>query len=208
MGLELAVSPGTLVPRVETELLATAAIEMLRAQTGTVRVVDLCCGAGNLACAVAYYVPTAQVWATDVSEAAAALTRRNAQRLGLAARVSAYVGDLLTPLSGLGLEEQVDMIVCNPPYISERRLEADRAHLLEHEPREAFAAGPYGMAVHMRAVKDALTWLKPRGALLLEVGVGQDRQVQLLFERAGRYDDVQTLVNEAGEARVVHAVRK
>ena len=209
MGLELAVAPGTLVPRVETELLARTAIDSLRENASeNARVIDLGCGAGNLACAVAHYVPTARVWASDLSEASAKLTRLNAERLGLSARVTVCFGDLFAPLRGLGLEGTVDMIVCNPPYISDKRLEGDRAHLLEHEPREAFAAGPYGLDVHMRTVKDALAFLRPGGVLLFEVGVGQDRQVKLLFDRAKSYEGVRIVANDAGEGRVVLGSKK
>ena len=74
-------------------------------------------------------------------------------------------GDLFDALSGLQLEGTIDLIVCNPPYISDTRLKGDRALLLELEPREAFAAGPYGLSIHMRVTKDALRYLRPGGAL-------------------------------------------
>ena len=95
------------------------------------------------------------------------------------------------------------MIVCNPPYISEKRLETDRADLLEFEPREAFAAGPYGLSLHMRVVKDAVAFLRPGGLLLFEVGAGQDRQVKILFQRTNAYDDIRVVANDAAEGRVV-----
>lgn len=100
------------------------------------------------------------------------------------------------------------MVVCNPPYISEKRLENERAELLALEPREAFSAGPYGLSIHMRVVKDALNFLRPGGLLLFEVGLGQDRQVKILFERTRSYEDVSIVCNHAGEGRVVLGRRK
>jgi release factor glutamine methyltransferase len=98
--------------------------------------------------------------------------------------------------------------VCNPPYISDKRLEGERALLLDLEPREAFAAGPYGLGIHMRVVRDALAFLRPGGALLFEVGLGQDRQVKILFQRAREYERIEVARNAAGEGRVVLGYRK
>ena len=209
MGLDMLVAPGALVPRPETELLAHAALEALGGMdTAAPRVIDVCCGAGNLACALAHRLPQAHVWASDLTPEAIAVARRNVDALGLDARVSVHQGDLFAPLAALGLDNSIDAIVCNPPYISEKRLEGDRAELLEHEPREAFAAGPYGLAIHMRVVKDAIPFLRPGGVLLFEVGLGQARQVELLFQRARAYENVRSIANSAGEARVVAGVRR
>jgi release factor glutamine methyltransferase len=204
MGRELLVAPGALVPRPETELLGTAALNALRQMNlAEPRVIDMCCGAGNLACAIAHHVPGSRVWASDLTDGCVEAARANVAHLGFAERMQVFQGDLFSAFSGLGLEGAVDMIVCNPPYISERRLAGDRAHLLELEPREAFAAGPYGLSIHMRVVKDAPRFLRPGGILLFEVGLGQDRQVATLLERSRSYDGVRAVMNEAGESRVV-----
>lgn len=211
LGLDLLVAPGVLVPREETELLARTAIEALRpaAESGRpVQLVDLCCGAGNLACAIAWHLPALRVWACDLLPAAAALARRNAEALGLAGRVTVLAGDLLAPLAGLGLEGVVDAMVCNPPYISTGRLEGDRAALLEHEPREAFDGGPYGLGIHQRVVREAAAFLRPGAPLLMEIGAGQDRQVALLLQRAGRWTSAETRADSGGTPRVVLAYRK
>ncbi len=204
MGVRLLVAEGALIPRAETELLAGRALEELRrTETPSPRVIDMCCGAGNLACAIASHWTSAGVWASDLTEACVALARRNAEQLGLPERVRISQGDLFSGLAGLGLEGTVDVIVCNPPYISVGRLASDRAVLLEHEPREAFDGGPYGLSIHQRVVKEALPFLRPGGVLLFEVGLGQDRQVKLLFDRTRRYEDVSLTANAAGEVRVV-----
>jgi release factor glutamine methyltransferase len=210
MGLDLLVTPGVLVPRVETELLGRTAVEALDALAGNddagPRVVDVCCGAGNLACAIATRVAGARVWAADLTEACVDTARRNVERLGLDRRVSVHRGDLLGALDGLELAGTVDMVVANPPYISTARLtEGDRQHLLAHEPIEAFDGGPYGLSIHQRLTREAPTVLRAGGLLLFEFGLGQQRQVELLFRRARAFADVRFVSDAAGEPRVAVA---
>jgi release factor glutamine methyltransferase len=200
MNLDLLVERGVLMPRPETELLGNTALELLPENP---RVIDMCCGSGNLACAIASRKPDARVWASDLTDACVALARRNALHTGLAARLSIVQGDLFAGLKGL--EGTIDAVVCNPPYISQAKLAGERAVLLENEPREAFDGGPYGLSIHQRVIKDALPFLKPGGYLLFEIGLGQERQVQLLLQRTRAYEDIRAVANAAGEARVVVA---
>ncbi|MBR0875943.1 release factor glutamine methyltransferase [Bradyrhizobium japonicum] len=209
MGIELQVAPGALVPRPETELLGRTAVEALRrTHLPSPRIVDMCCGAGNLACAIALNIPDARVWASDLTDGCVELARRNAASQGAESRITVLQGDLFEALAGLQLEQTIDMIVCNPPYISEARLKGDRASLLTDEPREAFAAGPYGLSIHMRVTKDAPRYLRPGGLLLFEVGRGQDRQVATLLERNDAYENVSVVLDDAGAGRVVMAYAK
>jgi release factor glutamine methyltransferase len=210
MGLELAVVPGVLVPRVETELLARTALDLLSGMnTDSPRVIDMCTGAGNLACAIASHVTGASVWCSDLTDNCVAVARANVQQLGLADRVVVAQGDLFAGLEGLGLEDSIDLIVCNPPYISQKRLlDGDRSSLLAEEPREAFDGGPYGLSIHQRVVKEALPFLRAGGVLAFEFGLGQDRQVRILFERSGAYEEIRSVANESGEARVIHGRKK
>ena len=166
------------------------------------RVIDVCCGAGNLACAIASHVPDARVWATDLTDGCVGWARRNVEHLGLGDRVTVRQGDFPAGWPAARLEGSIDVIVCNPPYISSRRLAADRAALLEHEPREAFDGGPYGLTIHQRVLKEALPLLKPGGWLLFEIGEGQDRQITLLFQRARAYEAIGLAQNAAGTPRV------
>jgi len=207
LGIDLLCGPGALVPRPETELLGRTAIEKVRAAGPSPRVVDVCCGAGNLGCAIATLVPEARVWATDLTDGCVGWTRRNVEHLGLGDRMTVRQGDLFAGLADAGpdgssLDGTIDVIVCNPPYISTGRLAGDRAGLLDHEPREAFDGGPYGLTIHQRVLKEALPLLKPGGWLLFEIGEGQDRQIALLFQRARAYDAIDLARNAAGTPRV------
>jgi release factor glutamine methyltransferase len=200
MEVELLVERGVLVPREETELLGATALNLL---SENARVIDMCCGSGNLACALATRAPSSRVWASDLTEACVSLARRNAVFARVQNRVMVAQGDLFAALGGLGLEGTIDVVVCNPPYISQAKLAGERAALLENEPREAFDGGPYGLSIHQRVVKEALAFLKPGASLLFEIGLGQERQVKMLFERTRAYDDIRMVANAAGEVRVV-----
>jgi release factor glutamine methyltransferase len=212
MGVELHAAPGAIIARKETETLGHRAVGVLRERVkehGRQVVIDMCCGSGNLASAIAWHVEETEVWASDLTDGAIAVARKNVETLGLAHRVNVKQGDLFHPLhEETHLHGKVDLIVCNPPYISTGKLEKERAELLLREPREAFDGGPYGIAIHQRVVKEALTFLKPGGHLLFEIGVGQARQVTLLFGRARSYEEVEHVTDSTGEVRVLHSRRK
>lgn len=207
MSVMLELAPDVLVPRQETELLGRSAVAALRDGSADPVVIDMCCGSGNLALAIATEFPSARIWGADLTDSTVAVARRNAERLALQDRVAIRQGDLFGALDGDDLAGAVDMIVCNPPYISTARLEGESAHLLDAEPREAFDGGPYGISIHQRLVRDAVSFLKPGGWLLFEFGLGQDRQVAALIARAKAYEPVSFAADEAGVPRVAR-VRK
>ena len=208
MGVDVFVAPGALVPREETELLGRSALDVLKTLPTEPRLIDMCCGSGNLAVGIASNHPTVRVWASDLTDGAVGVARTNVERLGLTDRVDVRQGDLFAPLTGCGLEGTVDVVVCNPPYISTGKLAGDRAVLLEHEPREAFDGGPYGIAIFQRVVRDSTSFLKPGGYLLFEIGVGQEKQVTLLLGRTNCYDAPLVMRDSAGEPRVLVARMK
>lgn len=204
MGVELIVDSGALAPREETELLGYTALDAIRTSGSSApKVIDMCCGSGNLACAIAHHFPTVRVWASDLTDGCINVARRNIKHVGVSERVVIAQGDLFAGLAGFGLEGSIDVVVCNPPYISQSKLATDRAELLEHEPREAFDGGPYGISIQQRVVKEALPFLRPGGTLLFEIGLGQERQVKMLFDRVKEYEDIRLVANTAGEVRVV-----
>jgi HemK-like putative methylase len=209
MGVELYTSENVLVPREETEILGTNALRILkeRAQQKPQRIVDMCCGAGNLACGLASGLPGLSVWATDLSDACVNLARRNVGKLSLGDRVKVLQGDLFASIREAGLSE-LDAVVCNPPYISSTRLGGDRAVLLQHEPKAAFDGGPYGLTIHQRVVQEAKEFLSSGGWLMFEFGAGQDKLVQRLFDRNPGYDAPTFFNDSNGTARAVAAQKK
>lgn len=189
MGVEIELAPDVLVPREETELLGKNAVSILGSIEGAPVVVDMCCGSGNLAVAVACHCVEVRIWAADLTDSTVALARSNVLRHSLADRVTIRQGDLFAAIEADGLKSAVDMVVCNPPYISSSRLENESAHLLSSEPREAFDGGPYGISILQRMIREALDYLKPDGWLLFEFGEGQDRQVAALLARTKAYGE-------------------
>jgi HemK-like putative methylase len=148
------------------------------------------------------------VWAADLTEPCVDTARRNVRDHGLDDRVIVLPGDLFAAFDGLDLDGLIDAIVCNPPYISTRKLESDRKGLLLHEPREAFDAGPYGLSIHQRAIAQSAKYLRSGGRMFCEFGVGQSKQVAMLFDRTREYGPVTFACDRAGEPRVAMAQKK
>jgi release factor glutamine methyltransferase len=205
MGVQIEIAPGVFTPRDETETLGETVIKILRERSGRQLVVDMCCGTGNLACAVAKTIDDITIWAMDLTEQAAEVARRNVNRLGLADVIKVSHGDLFTPLDPQPLVSSIDLVMCNPPYISTSRLDGEKAYLVQSEPREAFDGGPYGLSIHQRVISEAVHFLKPGGWIALEIGQGQERQISALFKRSGGYAKEQHILDKRGISRVTVA---
>ncbi len=172
------------------------------------RLVDMCSGAGNLACALALNLPGAHVWAADIAQNSVSLARRNVARLGLDGQVEVFQGDYFTAFDGVGLESTIDAIVCNPPYIPTIKLDEERLELYRHEPREAFDGGPYGLSAHLQVLRQAAAFLRPGGALFCEFGIKQGPQIRGLFKLTRSYERFELINDEQGEPRVFLAVNR
>jgi len=181
---DLLVSPQTLIPRPETELLVELALERA-SPDAALRMADLGTGSGAIALALAHERPRARVIAVDVSDGALEIARANARALRLA-NLEFRQGDWLAPLAG----ERFDLIASNPPYIGD-----DDPHLregdLRFEPARALSSGPDGLAAIDTIVRDAPAHLHPGGWLLLEHGWEQGEPVRGLLRAAG-FEDVRT----------------
>jgi len=204
LDVQIEAGAGVLRPRAETELCGRTAIAKLR-ETGGSLLADVCCGTGNLACAIASAVPAVHGWALDLTPSCVALARANVARLGLGGRITVAQGDLFAPLAGQAFDGAIDVVTANPPYISTAKL-AQRPDL-SGEPREAFDGGPYGVTIHQRVARDAIALLRPGGWLVMEFGHGQDRQLELIIRRTRGYDAIELYNDEAGAPRVIAARR-
>jgi release factor glutamine methyltransferase len=199
MGYEFYAERGTIYPREVSSIVVNTMVDLVRAGAlaapagRPLQLIDQCGGSGNLGCVLAMKLPEARVWTSDLMPVSSALARRNVEKHGLQGRVQVVTGDLFGSLAGLGLEGQVDGIICSPPFISTGRLTKDRAYLLEHEPREAFDAGPYGISIHQRVAKECLPMLRPGGYLAMEFGEGQEKQVLSIVNRTKAFDEVRTM---------------
>jgi release factor glutamine methyltransferase len=176
-GLELQVDRRVLIPRPETELLVELAIATARQMLsgGVLPVIaDIGVGSGAITAALATNLPSAQLYATDVSCDALDLARENLERLGLTERVTLLQGDLLAPLP-----TPVDMIVSNPPYTILAEIAPDVAM---YEPHLALdGGGSDGADLYRRLIAQVPAFLRPGGAVLLEIGAWQSEVVSGLL---------------------------
>ena len=173
--LDLWVDGRVLIPRPETEQVVEHALRFARETLESVpvlRVADLGTGSGAIALSLAAELPLGrvEVWATDVSEDALAVTRANLAGIGrAAASVRLVAGDWFEGLSG-----SFHLIVSNPPYVADD--EVLPPEVSEWEPASALYAGPSGLEVIERIVAGAPAWLAPHGALVLEIGRASCRE--------------------------------
>lgn len=166
--IDLAVGPDVLVPRPETELLVEAFLE--RSDAG--RVLDLGCGSGCVGLALLNERTELTVDAVDLSAAACAVARHNAEALGLAARFEVFEGDLFAPLPA---GTRYGAIVSNPPYVADGEIDGLEPEV-RREPRLALAGGADGLGVIRRILGEAPRWLEPGGLLLIEMDPRQTRE--------------------------------
>lgn len=193
-GLSFKVTPATLIPRPETELLVELALERI-APDASCRILDLGAGSGAIALAVAHARPKVQVIAVDASAAALDVARENAVRLGIANATFRH-GDWYAPLA----EERFALIVSNPPYIAAGDPHLSRGDL-RFEPPSALASGADGLDDIRRIAAGARAHLAPGGWLLLEHGYDQGAPVREILRRKG-LQEVFTAPDLAGIDRV------
>jgi len=175
--IELAVGPGVLVPRPDSETLIEAAVEHFGARAPET-VLDLGTGSGALLLAALDQWPRARGLGIDRSAAALAIASANARRLGFAARAEFRSGDWAA-----GIAERFDLLLCNPPYVeSGAALPRDVA---EHEPASALFAGPDGLEAYRRLAPQIAGVLAPHGLACIEIGAAQGAAVAALFRSEG-----------------------
>jgi len=180
-GLSFRVTPSVLIPRPETEILVEKALELARGRGGAVRFADVGTGSGCIAISLAHGAPQASGWATDISPEALAVARDNAIRLGVRERIGFVCADLLECFP----EGSVfDLILSNPPYVSEADMCDLPVVVRNHEPYRALFGGESGLDPCRRIIPQAAMRLVPGGRLLLEIGAGQAPEAAELAERA------------------------
>jgi release factor glutamine methyltransferase len=193
-GLGVRVDPGVYVPRPHTEALARRAAERLPAQ-GTA--VDVCTGSGAVAAVLADRRPRSTIVATDVDERAVACARANG--------VDARAGNLFAPLSPQ-LRGRVDVVTAVVPYVPTPALSLLQRDTFAFESPLAYDGGPDGTAILRRALTGSRAFLRPGGALLVELGGGQADLLAGDLARLG-FVGVAVLADEDGDARAIEATR-
>jgi len=229
-GLNFIVRPGVFIPRPETEHVVEVALELVRTrlQKPAARIVDVGTGSGCIALALANELPQAEIIGTDIDENAVALARENAVRLRLAHRVRFEKSDLLELFlvrahepritghepratnHGLALSEgegpRFDLIVSNPPYVSEAEFEQLPREVRDFEPRAAIFSPDQGLAFTCRLLAQAVHLLRPGGWLVLELGYNMERRVRALLGEA--WTNIEVTDDLHGIPRVLAAEKR
>jgi release factor glutamine methyltransferase len=200
------VSPAVLIPRPETEFVVEEALAALAdgvSNNGSPALADVGTGSGCLAITLALEQPRASIVATDISEPALAIARRNARRLGVGERVTFLHGAFLAQAAG-----PFDLIVANPPYVSEGDRGSLPIEIERFEPAEALFAGDDGLGAIRKLLPLASATLAAGGWLIMEIGQGQLTAVRDLIDRTLGLTFDHDRLDLQGIPRVVAATRK
>ena len=202
MGEKFIVSENTLIPREETEFLVNCAIEKInKINKDTLQVLDIGTGSGCIACMIAKNAPQAEVLGVDISSDALQVALENAQKLDLIKKVVFRKSDLF---SALREGEKFDVVVSNPPYISEDDYNNLDSTVRDFEPKSALLAKENGLEFYKKIIKQAAKYVNYGGYIAFECGMGQAREICTLLERNGfQVSDV--IKDLAGIERVVAA---
>jgi release factor glutamine methyltransferase len=196
-GLTFKVTSHVLIPRPETEHLVEAALERVPPDA-SIRICDVGSGSGAIAVTLAHKLPLAHVVALDISPAALAIAKQNAETHGVADRIRLIESDLLSAVAG----ETFQLIVSNPPYVPSH--EVIESQVRDYEPHTALFAGPTGLEIYQRLIPAAREALASDGWLLMEIGHGQrDALAALLAD----WNRLEFLTDLQGIPRVAIAQR-
>ncbi|MBI5150605.1 MAG: peptide chain release factor N(5)-glutamine methyltransferase [Candidatus Omnitrophica bacterium] len=207
MGIPLKLNPSVLIPRPETELLVERVLETIRpvSRYDGWNILDLGTGSGNIAVALAKFLPGSHVTTVEISEKAIALAQINARDNGVEEKITfirAGMRDLLNTGS-----ECFDVIVSNPPYIRTRdlvRLPRD----VQQEPRTALDGGEDGLDFYRVLIGRGHQYLKPGGFLFMEIGDGQARDIENIADEQSCYDEICFYPDYTQTERIVSLQRK
>ncbi|HUO82045.1 MAG TPA: peptide chain release factor N(5)-glutamine methyltransferase [Gammaproteobacteria bacterium] len=191
--LPLAVDAAVLIPRPETELIVELALARIPANA-RLRILDAGTGSGAIALAIAGERPRCRIVASDISSAALAVAKRNAERLA-AGRLAFVAGDWLAPFAA----RSFDLIVSNPPYVPDADPHLEQGDI-RAEPRLALAAGIDGLDAIRIIAREAPRCLRPDGWLILEHGYDQREAVADILKRSG-FRNLQAARDLGGRAR-------
>ena len=199
-GIPLHITPDVLIPRMDTEIMVDAVLDILKTQKVDARVLDLCTGSGCIACAIARELPASRLVAVDFSPSALQVCRENVTSNRLNTRVLCMQADALaSPPMSIGL---FDVLVSNPPYIPSTEIISLDSSVRDYEPLWALDGGDDGLKYYRGIIKHWKTVLRPGGLVFFEVGEGQASAVQEMLLSAG-FSETATRKDSAQTERVV-----
>jgi len=206
MGLE--VNRKVLIPRPETECLVERALASLAADSnaGCKSILELGTGSGAVIVALASENPRHSYLGTDISSDAVRVARRNAIRYGLGAKIHFVVADWFAPIDVTS--GRFDLIVSNPPYVRSKDLKQLQPEIHVYEPAEALDGAEDGLRYLRHIIECAYRYLKPDGALLLEMGHDQKEPLKQIIDACGRYEAAEFYKDYSGHDRIVSVKKR
>jgi len=211
MGIDFLSDKRALIPRKETEILGKAALELchkIAERKSIINVFDVCCGSGNLGLALAYLNQNTQIHSSDLSDEAVELTYENILFLDLNRRVKVLQSDLFSNFESTDFWGKIELIVCNPPYISTSKVSKMTPEIAANEPAIAFDGGIVGLKIIQRLIQESPKFLSEEGWLIFEVGVGQGPFALHICEKSGLYKLITSVADNLGNIRVIAACKK
>ena len=203
------VNSDCLIPRPETEHLVRRVIELTRNRPNTTQhILDLCTGSACIACAIAKNIPNCTLIATDICDRALKVAQENVTKHQLQEKIELINGDLFEPIISQLDGKEFDIIVSNPPYVTEAEYAQLDKNVKDYEPASALVAGIDGLEIYQRIIKDIEKFLKPDGILLLEIGYRQGPAIQQLLQQTGLFKQITIEKDFANNDRVVIAGRQ
>lgn len=213
--LRLKVTPAVLIPRPETEHLVIEALDQAKRAAATapeqpLRIADVGTGSGAIAIAVAKHLPSVHpagghVTAIDISNEALAIAAENVAQLDVASAVTTVQGDLLSPLPA---ERSLDLVLSNPPYVSQAEYEQLEPTVRDHEPRGALLSGPQGTEIIQRLIVEAAARLVAGGQLVIELSPMIADACADAVAAEGSFGPPRFIKDLAGHRRVLSVTRK
>lgn len=203
MSLEFNVQKGILVPRPDTEILVEKIIDTYK--ESSVKILDLCTGSGAIAVSLAYYLKDSSVIAVDKYDICVQAATQNAKKHNVSDRVCVIKADVLDTFS---INEQIDCIVSNPPYIKSEVLTSLPSDIKDYEPDYALDGGNDGLIFYEKITEYASKKLNPCGILAFEIGFDQGESVKQIIDKTGDFINIEILKDLAGLDRVITAEKR
>lgn len=201
--MEFKITPGTLIPRPETETLVERAIELLIDNPAPL-ILELGVGSGAVCVSLAKEIPGAHIIAVDISPKALECAGINIEKYDLNNRIRLIYGDLFDPIAESG---EFDLIVSNPPYIPTLDIDGLEREIKENEPLEALDGGHDGLDIIRRILLGGAKRLKAGGALAMEIGDSQEAGAKRIMESTKAYGNILSHKDLAGKVRVISGIR-
>lgn len=201
-GLDFAVNEDVFIPRPETEVLVKVVLDItynLKLKTYNLRILDLCTGSGNIAISLTKNITDCKIVASDISDKALEVAKRNASLNGVSERIEFLESDLFE-----NIKDRFGIIVCNPPYVARYEFKTLEKEVLK-EPRIAIDGGEDGMDFYRRIVSQAPAFLKNGGYLVMEIGFGQLNFIRKIIEDTKVFKISEVKKDQNGIDRVIVA---